>query len=422
MTLGIGICGLGTVGSGTFNLVTGNADEITRKIGRDVVIAQVGCRRGHPDCDLSSTTVTRDIFDVARNPEVDVLVELIGGTDPALQLVTEAIESGKHVVTANKALIAQHGDALFALANKYGVSLRFEAAIAGGIPIVKALREGLAGNRIDYVTGIINGTSNFILTEMEGGNRWFADVLEEAQALGYAEADPTFDVEGIDAAHKLTILSSLAFGGPLAFDAIYTEGIGTITPADINYARELGFRIKHLGITRRQESGIELRVHPTMIRRSELLAQVDGVMNAVMVGGDAAGPTMYYGAGAGSGPTSSAVVADIVDLARNAEIADAGFVTRADTTILPITETSAACYLRLQVKDRQGVMASISTVLSDHEISIEKLVQKDPEDDHAAIVIVTDETPESVMDGALDALRQLDSVVDLIRIRVQTFT
>ncbi|MGB1685938.1 MAG: homoserine dehydrogenase, partial [Pseudomonadales bacterium] len=312
----VGVCGLGTVGSGLFKIFQHGADEIGRKTAAMPQLVQVGCRRDHPDCDLTATNVTRDIFDVARNPEVDILVELIGGTDVAKDLVLEAIGNGKHIVTANKALIALHGDEVFAAADRQGVTVRYEASIAGGIPIVKAIREGLAGNRINWLAGIINGTSNFILSEMSrpGSNRSFEDVLKEAQALGYAEADPTFDVEGIDAAHKLTILASIAFGIPLNFPALFTEGISRITSADIEFARELGYRIRHLGIGRRLPDGVELRVHPALVKNDQMLAQVDGVMNAVMVGSDAAGPTLYYGAGAGAGPTASAVMADIIDL------------------------------------------------------------------------------------------------------------
>ena len=291
--LGVGICGLGTVGSGAFNLLANNEAEISRKTNRHVKVVQVGCRRDHTDCDLSDVDVTRDIFDVVKNPAVDIVLELIGGTDIAMELVIAAIENKKHVVTANKALIALHGEKLFQMAADAGVCLKYEAAIAGGIPIVKAIREGLAGNDIEFVAGIINGTTNFILTEMESaGNRDFADVLAEAQALGYAEADPTFDIEGIDAAHKLTILSSIAFGVPLQFDAMYTEGISKITVEDIRYASELGFKIKHLGITTKTDKGIGLRVHPTLIQKDKMLAQVNGVMNAVLVGSDAAGETM----------------------------------------------------------------------------------------------------------------------------------
>ncbi len=312
----VGICGLGTVGGGTFNVLKRNAEEIARRAGRGIEVAQIAARRPNPKCETGATPITADIFDVANNPEIDVVIELIGGYTLAHELVLKAIENGKHVVTANKALIAVHGNEIFAKAREKGVIVAFEAAVAGGIPVIKAIREGLAGNRINWLAGIINGTGNFILTEMREKGRAFADVLKEAQALGYAEADPTFDVEGIDAAHKLTILASIAFGIPLQFDKAYTEGISQLTTADVNYAEALGYRIKHLGVARRTEAGIELRVHPTLIPADRLIANVNGVMNAVMVNGDAAGSTLFYGAGAGMEPTASSVVADLVDVVR----------------------------------------------------------------------------------------------------------
>lgn len=404
----IGICGLGTVGSGLFNLLESNRAEIERKVGRDIILSQVGCRRDHPDCDLSSTNVTRDIFEVANNPDVDVLVELIGGTDVAKDLVMQAISNGKHIVTANKALIALHGDEVFSAAEQAGVSVHYEAAVAGGIPIVKSIREGLAGNTIEWVAGIINGTTNFILTEMsrEGSNRSFDDVLGEAQALGYAEADPTFDVEGIDAAHKLTILAAIAFGVPLNFSAMYTEGISAISADDIKFADELGYCIKHLGIARQSGDGLELRVHPTLVEKDQMLAQVNGVMNAVMVGSDAAGSTMYYGAGAGAGPTASSVMADIIDIGRGGKLPDLGFVSLAGTGILPIEKIMSSYYLRLGVVDQAGVMANVSTILSRHRVSIEALIQKDARRGDAQIVILTDEVLESEM---VDAISEIES-------------
>lgn len=424
--VGVGICGLGTVGSGTFNLISGNAGEIERKTGCRLEIAQVACRRDHPDCNLEGVAVTRDVFESAANPAVDILVELIGGTETALELVKHAIANGKHVVSANKALIALHGDEIFRLAAEAGVSVRFEAAIAGGIPIVKAIREGLAANRIEFVAGIINGTSNYILTEMEAaGNRGFAEVLEEAKQLGYAEADATYDVEGIDAAHKLTILSSIAFGVPLRFDSTYTEGISEITPADIRYADELGYRIKHLGITRRRDAGIELRVHPTLVDRDSMLAQVHGVMNAVLVGGDAAGKTMYYGAGAGSGPTASSVVGDIIDIGRDMDgVETLGFIPEAIEAqpVLDIEDTRCCFYLKLLVLDKPGVLARISTILSQHNISIEALIQKDARQGHAPIAIVTDEILERELNVALAELQSLPEVeARITRIRVAAF-
>lgn len=430
----IGICGLGTVGSGLLNLFATNKNEIDRKVNQDFDLVQVGCRRDHPDCDLSTVDVTRDIFEVARNPDVDVLVELIGGTDIAKDLVLDAISHGKHIVTANKALIALHGNEVFAAAEENQVSVRYEAAIAGGIPIVKSIREGLAGNRIEWIAGIINGTSNFILTEMsrEGSNRSFGDALKEAQDLGYAEADPTFDVEGIDAAHKLTILASIAFGIPLSFDAIYTEGISAITADDILFADELGYCIKHLGIARRTQNAVELRVHPTLVSKDEMLAQVNGVMNSVMVGSDAAGATMYYGAGAGAGPTASAVMADIVDVVRSqsarkesahsVSMPNLGFTTLISTEVLPIGAISFSYYLRLGVIDRAGVMADVSTILSNHGVSIEALVQKDARLRDAQIVIVTNEVLESEMNKVITELESLDAVTSAVsRIRISAF-
>jgi homoserine dehydrogenase len=424
----IGICGLGTVGSGVFNLVSRNKLEIERKTGTAIEISMVGCRRDHPDVDLSDSEVTRDIFEVVRSPDVDIVLELIGGTDTALDLVREAIANGKHVVTANKALIAVHGDEIFALAENAGVQVRFEAAIAGGIPIVKAVREGLAANDISWIAGIINGTSNFILTEMEapGSNLTFADVLKEAQDLGYAEADPTFDVEGIDAAHKLAILSSIAFGVPLAFDAMYTEGISDITTEDIRYADELGYKIRHLGITRKTANGVELRVHPALIDSQEMLAQVNGVMNAVMVGSDAAGRTMYYGAGAGAGPTGSSVVADVIDVIRSEGsigVPNLGFLTdfMQPLPIMDISSTLCPFYLKLSTLDQAGVMAKLTTILSQHDISIEALIQKDAHGNNAAIVIITDVVVESKIDAAIAEIEALPEVHNNVsRIRIAT--
>src|SRR3989344_6129815 len=312
----VGICGLGTVGGGTFNVLQRNAEEIARRAGRGIEVAQIATRTPKPQFQTTGIAITTDVFEVATNPEIDIVIELMGGYTVARELVLKAIENGKHVVTANKALIAVHGNEIFAKAREKGVIVAFEAAVAGGIPVIKAIREGLAANRINWLAGIINGTGNFILSEMREKGRAFDDVLKEAQALGYAEADPTFDVEGIDAAHKLTILASIAFGIPLQFDKTYTEGITTIERQDVFYADQLGYRIKHLGIARKTDKGIELRVHPTLIPERRLIANVNGVMNAVLVKGDAVGPTLYYGAGAGAEPTASAVIADVVDVAR----------------------------------------------------------------------------------------------------------
>lgn len=412
----VGLCGLGTVGSGTFNLIRRSSHEIESKVGVPINIVHVGCRRDHPDCDLSEVRVSRDVFDVARDPDVDILLELIGGTDTAYDLVMEAINNGKHVVTANKALIAEKGDSIFSQAEKKGVLVKFEASVAGGIPIVKAIREGLVANQITHLAGIINGTTNFILTEMEkpGGNeKGFEGALLKAQANGYAEADPTFDVEGIDAAHKLAILSAIAFGMPLRFKDIYTEGISRVTTEDIRYAEELGYRIKHLAVSRKRKEGVELRVHPALISGKELLAQVNGVMNAVMVTGDSAGTTMYYGAGAGAGPTASSVVADVVDIIRNDSmtIPNTGFVelNTAHMEVLDIDQTLCPHYLKLEVKDVPGVMASISTILGQHEISIEALIQKDVHEGKAPIVMITDDVTEAVVKEAIKEIESLPS-------------
>ena len=424
----VGICGLGTVGGGTYNVLIRNADEIARRAGRPIIVEQVGARRDNPDCDITGVSRTHDIFEVARNPEVDVLVELIGGYDVAYQLVMEAIANGKHVVTANKALIAVHGNEIFRAAAEKGVMVAFEAAVAGGIPVIKSLREGLGANRIQWLAGIINGTGNYILTHMRDEGRAFDDVLAEAQALGYAESDPTFDVEGIDAAHKLTILSSIAFGVPLAFEHIYTEGISAITVDDIRYAQELGYRLKHLGITRRRDAGVELRVHPTLVPDSELIAKVDGVMNAVLVSSDAAGTTLYYGAGAGALPTASSVVSDIIDVARSAgaahTVSNLGFTgATLDAPVLPIADTRSAFYLKLTVADRPGVMASLSTTLSEHDISIEALIQKDASGGRVPIVLITNEVLEAQFDAAVRAIESADyALSDVTRIRVVSFS
>lgn len=418
----IGICGLGTVGSGTFNLINKNAAEILRKTGALLSVVHVGCRRDNPDCDLGQTTVSRDVFAVVKDPAVDIVLELMGGTDTAKDLVEQAIDNGKHVVTANKALIALHGMELMQRAVNNNVSLRFEAAIAGGIPIVKALTEGLAGNQMLFVAGIINGTTNYILTEMEQvGNRDFSDVLAEAQALGYAEADPTFDVEGIDAAHKLTILSSMAFGVPLNFAAMYTEGISAVTSADIKYAAELGYRIKHLGITRKTDQGIELRVHPTLIKKDAMLAQVNGVMNAVLVGSDAAGETMYVGAGAGAGPTASSVLTDVIAVVQGSSATGLGYQLDQIETLpmLAMDDVVSAYYLRLRVLDVPGVLARVSTILSQRDISIESLIQKDVRAGEAPIVIITNEVQEKDLNQAIieiEAMEQIKGKVARIRV------
>jgi len=424
----VGICGLGTVGSGTFNVLTRNAQEISRRVGREIIIEQIGARRDNPNCDTTTTNITRDIFEVAVNPDIDIVVELIGGYEVALKLVLLAIENGKHVVTANKALIAVHGNEIFAAAKKHKVVVAFESAVAGGIPIIKALREGLAANKINGLAGIINGTGNFILSEMQQKGRDFSDVLSEAQALGYAEADPTFDVEGIDAAHKLTIMASIAYGVPLQFDKAFTEGISKVTSEDVTFAAELGYRIKHLGIARRTVQGIELRVHPTMIPKQKLLANVDGVMNAVLVDADAVGQTLHYGAGAGDEATASAVIADILDIARtidadpSSKIAPLGFQSDqlSDLPILPMQQTETGYYLRLKAAEKPGVLAEVTKILGDCGINIEAIVQKESDEDFVPVILLTQRVIEDKMNQAILAIEALDSILgEVTRIRVE---
>lgn len=423
----VGICGLGTVGAGTFNVLQRNLADIARRAGRPVRITHVGSRRDNPDCDLSGVKVSRDIFDVIRDPEIHIIVETIGGTTVAKELVLAAIAQGKDVVTANKALIAEYGNEIFAAAEEKDVVVAYEAAVAGGIPIIKAIREGLVANKIESLAGIINGTGNFILTEMSEKGRPFADVLREAQALGYAEADPTFDVEGIDAAHKLTILAANAFGIPLQFSKVYTEGITHITSDDVQYATELGYRIKHLGIARRVETGVELRVHPTLIPHKRLIANVDGVLNAVLVFGDAVGPTMYYGRGAGGEATASAVIADIVDIARDIDspglIPHLGFsVETTDMPVVPSEDFVTAYYLRITVKDEVGQMAKIAETLSLNGINMEAIIQKEAPDDAptVSLIILTQSVKERSMNAAIDALEALPSVTEkVVRIRTE---
>jgi homoserine dehydrogenase len=419
----VGLIGLGTVGGGTLNLLARNAAEIARRAGREILVTHAAAREYDPDSldGLDNIDVSDDAFSVVENSEVDIVVELMGGYSPALELVLKAIENGKHVVTANKALIAVHGNEIFEAAQARGVTVAFEAAVAGGIPIIKALREGLVANHIEWIAGIINGTGNFILTEMKDKSRDFADVLKEAQALGYAEADPTFDVEGIDAAHKLTILASLAFGIPLQFDKCYTEGIAKIEPLDIDYAGQFGYRIKHLGITRMTEAGIELRVHPTLIPEKRLIANVDGVMNAVLVRGDAVGSTLYYGAGAGSMPTASAVVADIVDVVRvltsdpGNRVPYLAFQPDAlsNVPVADMDDVHSAYYMRLALSDESGVLAKVTELLGESSISIEAFLQKpSPADaDSATVVVLTKVTREGDFNAVLDKIRALPSVV-----------
>jgi len=426
----IGICGLGTVGSGTFNVLNRNAQSINARAQAELEVIHIGARRDNPACDIGEIRVSRDIFDVARDPEVQILVELIGGTSVARELVEEALRNGKHVVTANKALVAEFGNELFALAEQNNVVIRYEAAVAGGIPIIKALREGLAGNRIEWLAGIINGTGNFILSEMREKGRDFADVLTEAQELGYAEADPTFDVEGVDAAHKLVILASLAFGMPLQFSSVYTEGITRLTTQDVEYAEELGYRIKHLGVAKHSADGVELRVHPTLIPEGRLLANVNGVKNAVLVEGDAVGPTLYYGAGAGAEPTASAIVADIVDLARELSAGQscrvpALGVATADLKalpVLPMEQVVTPWYLRIIAEDKPGVLSSIASIFSDHGISMEALIQKPPAEGETRVplIVLTSRASQGSMDVAVATIEALESISgEVARIRVE---
>jgi len=427
----VGLVGLGTVGSSVFNLLISNRTELERRLGRTIDVVHVGARRDNPVCNLSAVRVSRHVLDVAFDPDVDVVVELIGGTTVAKEIILTAIAQGKHVVTANKALIAQHGQEIFAAATEKGVGVYFEAAVAGGIPVIKALREGLSGNRIEWLVGIINGTGNFILSKMRNEGAAFAEVLKQAQALGYAEADPTFDVEGIDAAHKLAILASVAYGIPLQFDKTFTEGISQIEIDDINYAQQFGYRIKHLGISRRTAQGIELRVHPTLIPERCPIANIDGVMNGVLIHANAVGPTLYSGAGAGGNATASAVIADLVDVARSLDVSAAnrmpplGFQSAAmsDAPVLAMDEVETAYYLRLTAEDHPGVLADITRILSSRGISIEALLQKevsDPAHDLVPIVLLTQRIKEKEMNAAIAEIEALDSIASkVVRIRLE---
>ena len=427
----VGLLGLGTVGGGTLTVLRRNAEEITRRAGREIRVLRAAVRNLDKAKALAGDLpLTTNPFDVVDDPDIDIVVELIGGLEPARELVMQAIAHGKHVVTANKHLVAKHGNEIFAAAQARGVMVAFEAAVAGGIPIIKALREGLTANRIEWLAGIINGTSNFILTEMRDKGAAFEDVLKEAQRLGYAEADPTFDIEGIDAAHKLTILSAIAFGIPMQFDRAYTEGISKLTREDVQYAEELGYRIKLLGIARRADNGIELRVHPTLIPERRLIANVDGAMNAVLVKGDAVGPTLYYGAGAGAEPTASAVVADLVDVTRlhtadpHHRVPHLAFQPDqlADTPILPMDEVRTAYYLRLRAFDRPGVLADITRILADSDISIDAMVQKEPAEgeEQVNIILLTHVTVEKNVNAAIAKIEALDTVAGkVMRIRLE---
>ena len=430
--MNVGLLGIGTVGGGTYTVLKRNAEEITRRAGRPIEITVVADRNLELARKVTGGTcrLTDDAFSVVADPEVDVVIELIGGYGIARELVLKAIENGKHVVTANKALLAKHGNEIFAAAQKNGVMVAFEAAVAGGIPIIKALREGLTANHIEWIAGIINGTTNFILSEMRSKGLSFDTVLKEAQRLGYAEADPTFDVEGIDAAHKLSLMSAIAFGNPVSFDKAYIEGITKLEAVDIKYAEQLGYRIKLLGITKHTTEGVELRVHPTLIPTKRLIANVEGAMNAVLVKGDAVGATLYYGKGAGAEPTASAVIADLVDVTRmhtadpEHRVPHLAFQPAAvvDLPILPQSEIVTSYYLRLRVEDKPGVLADITRILADQEISIDAMFQREPDEgeDQADIIMLTHETREKNIDAAIAKINSLPVVRDKVtRLRLE---
>ncbi|SFK23675.1 homoserine dehydrogenase [Nitrosomonas aestuarii] len=428
----VGLLGIGTVGGGTYTVLKRNQEEITRRAGRGIIVSMIADRdleRARSFAD-SSVIVTDNAQDIVTHPDIDIIVELIGGTTIAKDLILTAIAQGKHVVTANKALLANHGTEIFAAARDKGVMVAFEAAVAGGIPIIKSLRESLTANRIEWIAGIINGTANFILSEMREKSLPFAPVLDQAQKLGYAEADPAYDIEGIDAAHKITIMSAIAFGIPVQFDKAYIEGITKLTQEDISYAEELGYRIKLLGITRRVETGIELRVHPALIPARRLIANVEGVMNAVVVKGDAVGATLYYGAGAGAEPTASSVIADLVDVTRMQTADPMHRVPTlsfqpdllSDTPVLPMEAVETACYLRLQVIDKPGVLAEITRVLADFNISISAMIQKETggEGDTVNIIMLTHKTLEKNTNAAIAKIESLPVVSGKVtRIRIE---
>ena len=430
--INIGLLGIGTVGGGTYTVLKRNQEEIARRAGREIKVKMIADKdldraRSFADHDV---IVTDNAHEVTTHPDIDIVVELIGGQTIAKDLILEAIAHGKHVVTANKALLANHGTEIFAVARTKGVMVAFEAAVAGGIPIIKALREGLTANRITWIAGIINGTSNFILSEMRDKGLSFEQVLAEAQKLGYAEADPTYDIEGIDAAHKITLMSAIAFGIPVQFSKVYTEGITKLTGEDIRYAEELGYRIKLLGITKRVEKGIELRVHPTLIPVRRLIANVEGVMNAIVVKGDAVGATLYYGAGAGAEPTASSVIADLVDVTRMQTADPMHRVPTlsfqpdllSDTPVIPMEDVETSYYLRMQVIDKPGVMAEITRIVAENNISISALIQKEPssDSDRVSIIMLTHLTVEKNINAAIARIESLPVVTSkVIRIRIE---
>ncbi len=428
----IGLLGIGTVGGGTYTVLKRNHEEIARRAGRDIVITMIADKDLEKARKLADpgVIVTDNAHEITTHPDIDIVVELIGGQTIAKDLILEAIAHGKHVVTANKALLANHGTEIFAVARAKGAIVAFEAAVAGGIPIIKALREGLTANRITWIAGIINGTANFILSEMRDKGLSFAEVLDQAQKLGYAEADPTYDIEGIDAAHKITLMSAIAFGIPVQFNKVYTEGITQLTGEDIRYAEELGYRIKLLGITKRVEKGIELRVHPALIPVRRLIANVEGVMNAVVVKGDAVGATLYYGAGAGAEPTASAVIADLVDVTRMQTADPMHRVPTlsfqpdllSDTPVIAMDEVETAYYLRMQVIDKPGVMAEITRIVADNNISISALIQKEanPDSDRVNVIMLTHLTVEKNINAAIARMEALPVVAGkVIRIRIE---
>ena len=433
----VGLLGLGIVGGGTWSILERNREEIARRAGREIVVTRAAVRPQDLERAALKTggriQLSTDPLQVVESGDVDVVVELMGGYEPAKTLVLRALALGKPVVTANKALLALHGNEIFASALQHGVMVGFEAAVAGGIPIIKALREGLTANRIQWLAGIINGTSNFILTQMRDQGMGFAEALQQAQALGYAEADPTFDVEGVDAAHKLSLLAAIAFGIPVQFERAHVEGITKLTAEDIRYAEELGYRIKLLGIAKRTERGIELRVHPTLIPERRLIANVDGVMNAVLVHGDAVGSTLYYGAGAGAEPTGSAVVADLVDIARMTGSDPGHRVPHLafqpdqvrDEVVLPVAEIETAYYLRLRATDRPGVLAEVTGILAQQNISIEAMLQKEPEagEERVDVIMLTHVTRERAIDAAIAEIEGLESIsAPVVRLRLETLS
>ena len=435
----VGLLGVGNVGSGTFNVLERNQEEIRRRAGRGIEVVAVSARNLERAKERTGgkVKVVADPFDIVNDPEIDIVVELIGGYDEAKALVLQAIANGKHVVTANKALLAVHGNEIFAAAQEKGVMVAFEAAVAGGIPIIKALREGLTANRIDWLAGIINGTTNFILSEMRDKGLDFATVLKQAQELGYAEADPTFDIEGVDAAHKATIMSAIAFGIPVQFDKAHVEGISKLNAIDIRYAEQLGYRIKLLGIAKRAKvngvEGVELRVHPTLIPSKRLIANVEGAMNAVLVQGDAVGATLYYGKGAGAEPTASAVIADLVDITRLAtadpehRVPHLAFQPNAMTNIeiLPMSEITTSYYLRMNVSDQPGVLADLTRILADATISIDAMLQKEPADGETKtdIIFLTHQTQEKNVTAAIAKMEGLSTVCGSVtKIRLENLS